>query len=133
MATGQRGKDIVPKSKRNVIKLGSSNFGIHTVKAVGKRRVPHFFSWLLSLSFQQRGFCPSSLSSTMAEASRDLAQGIIEVSSRRLTTFIAPCLFIRCMQVMVSESVCAKERMEAREAGMCHVVFVAAAPNFHSV
>eukprot|EP00434_Breviolum_minutum_P040651 symbB.v1.2.036132.t1/scaffold5032.1/size31635/1 len=51
----------------------------------------------------------------MAEASRDLAQGIIEVSSRRLTTFIAPCLFIRCMQVMVSESVCAKERMEARE------------------
>ena len=32
----------------------------------------------------------------------------------------------------MSESVCAKERMEAREAGMC-VVLVAPAPHFHSV
>ena len=60
---------------------------------------------------------------SMAEASRDLAQGTIEAGANlsfvQLQFQIQIELFSCCCccssQVMVSEVVCAKERMEARE------------------
>ena len=54
----------------------------------------------------------------MAEASRDLAQGTIEACGSaqwQVQVKIEPFCCSCCWQVMVSEVVCAKERMEARE------------------
>ena len=61
----------------------------------------------------------------MAEASRDLAQGTIEAGANlsfvqlqfqiQIELFSCCCCCCCSSQVMVSEVVCAKERMEARE------------------